>query len=99
MTVSALRSHRGVGCTQVEKPPFLILYFRGPSFSIDSPKKYTTVSCPGIGGGAHPPGRTGCFGGFTVEMPEALKNVPRRVSVSNSMRSAEIRLSPCAKTT
>ena len=30
---------RGVGCTQVVKPPFVILYFLGPIFSMVSPKK------------------------------------------------------------
>ena len=39
MTVPASRSQRGVGCTQVEKPPLVILYFFGPIFSIVSPKK------------------------------------------------------------
>ncbi len=37
--VEALKCHRGVGCTQVEKPPLVILYFRGPIFSMVSPKK------------------------------------------------------------
>ena len=38
-TVSACRSQRGVGCTHVVKPPFVILYFFGPIFSTVSPKK------------------------------------------------------------
>ncbi len=85
---------------QVEKPPLVILYFFGAIFSIFSPKKITTVSCPTTGGGAMAPARAGCgLGGLTVEKPVALKKVPRPVSVSNSARSAEIRLSPCASTT
>src|SRR5437764_6943923 len=101
MTVLALRFQRGVGCTHVENPPFEIRYLRGPIFSMVSPKKYTTVSWFATGGGgAMAPGRGGgglC--GFTIAMPVALKNVPRRVSVLNSTRSAEMRLSPCEKTT
>ena len=31
MIVSAVRSHRGVGWTQVLKPPLVILYFFGPA--------------------------------------------------------------------
>ena len=38
-TVPACRSQRGVGWTQVVKPPLVILYFFGPIFSIVSPKK------------------------------------------------------------
>ena len=69
----ACRSQRGVGCTQVEKPPLVIRYFFGPIFSIFSPKKMTTVSWPTTGGGAMAPARGGCaFGGFTVEKPVAL---------------------------
>ena len=70
--MSACRSHRGVGCTQVEKPPFVILYFFGATFSITSPKKYTDVSSPVTGGGAMAPGRAVGFGGLIVEMPYAL---------------------------
>ncbi len=74
MTVPACRSHRGVGCAHVEKPPLVILYLRGPIFSIVSPKNITAVSCPAIGGGAAiAPGRAACgLCGFTVAMPVAL---------------------------
>ncbi len=44
ITVDEWSSQRGVGCTQVVKPPLVILYFLGPVFSIVSPKKYTSVS-------------------------------------------------------
>ena len=30
-------SHRGFGCTQVVKPPFVMRYFRSPIFSMVSP--------------------------------------------------------------
>ena len=68
----AFRSQRGVGWTHVEKPPFVILYFFGPIFSIFSPKNYTTVSWPAIGGGAIPPGLAVGGGGFTDASPHAL---------------------------
>src|SRR5947207_1845532 len=99
MTVSACRSQRGVGCTQVEKPPLVIRYFFTPIFSTLSPKKYTFVGAFDDGGGASAPGRGCCFGGCTVAMPQALKNVPSLVCVLNSARSAESRFSPWAKTT
>ena len=99
MTVSACRSQRGVGWTQVEKPPLEIRYFFTPIFSTLSPKKYTLIGWLDEGGAAGAPGRGCCRGGCTVATPQALKNVPRRVWVLNSARSAERRFSPCAKTT
>ena len=36
-TVLDVSCQRGVGCTQVVKPPLVIWYLRGPSFSIVSP--------------------------------------------------------------
>ena len=67
----AWRSQRGVGCTHVEKPPLVILYFFGPIFSIFSPKKYTTFSWTLVGA-AIVPGRAACGCAFTVERPHAL---------------------------
>ena len=43
-TVAEWSSQRGVGCTQVVKPPFVMRYFFAPVFWMVSPKKYTSVS-------------------------------------------------------
>jgi hypothetical protein len=91
-------SQRGVGCTHVVNPPFVILYFFGPIFSTVSPKKYTIVSWP-VSCGANAPGRGVCRCGWTVAKPLALKNVPSIVFVLNTARSAAMRLVPCASTT
>ena len=82
-TVDEWSSQRGVGCTQVVKPPFVIRYFFGPVFWMVSPKKYTSVSAalrmavpgmsPPASAGASPgaaPGRV--FWGPTGAMPQAL---------------------------
>ena len=57
---------------QVENPPLVMRYFFGPIFSIFSPKKMTTVSCPAICGAATPVRVGWLFGAFTVEKPLAL---------------------------
>src|SRR4029078_7255626 len=99
MIVLALMSQRGVGCTQAEKPPLVILYFFGPIFSTVSPKKYTIVSWPPAICGTARPGRGACFGGCTRGITPELKNLPSIVLLLTSARSAAIRLVPCDSTT
>ena len=87
VTESETSSQRGVGCTHVVKPPWVMRYVLGPSFSIDSPQKYASGSCV--------PNRLRSTDvrPARLAMPEAMKNVPVRVRVLNSIRSAEIRFS------
>ena len=68
--VSELSCQRGVGCTQVVKPPLVILYFFGPIFSIVSPWKYTSVSWFDTVGSAIAPGRG--TSGLMLAKPTAL---------------------------
>ena len=63
----ACSSQRGVGCTHVVKPPFVIRYFFGPIFSTVSPKKYTSVSWLPRGGGASAPGRACCWAASPID--------------------------------
>ena len=70
--VPALRSQRGVGCTQVVKPPLVILYFFGPDLLDRLAEEIDVGFLAGIGGGAIAPGRAVCRGGLTVAMPMAL---------------------------
>ncbi len=67
----ACKSHRGVGWTHVVKPPLVMVYFFGAIFSTVSPKKYTSVSSPAVGGRSAPGAAGAWRGGRMLAIPDA----------------------------